>query len=489
MANKENKPKKFLHLSFKISDNSLGIFDKSKVVLKEEFDINEKTFVLLKNNNQIIKENIQSKIKSNSNSDNPDQYEEIILFKVRPGNEEYIQLENNFLQKSQALTKNLIYLLNYKLWYVIKNYPEDNEKDVNNINEDNINEDYYLCLNDIIRLGNFKFILREIHLGNYNNDFFTTYKNKLKYDIHDINKNNNPVFEFYPKLKSYFLEENKNIICSICNTSICDINNPIVSLCDCEFYKNKHYKCLKEKFKKQLDIVQNQKKTSINYILKKINCFNCQNQIPLSFTIEIENKENKENNVNKIYELIDFEKPEGKDYLFFESLEYITKDEDYEKSFHLIELNNNNNDNDITEITIGRDGSKEKHRDNDIKIFEPSVSRGKHAVIEYNKKEGTLLLKNKSKKSYTLIAIKEGLRINKNKIQLQIGRTFIEACYLKENEIKEIKKIKTREEYEEEIEEEIKRKIKEEENEQKNTEKLTSDNYFDHSEDENIEEY
>ena len=53
-----------------------------------------------------------------------------------------------------------------------------------------------------------------------------------------------------------------------------------------------------------------------------------QNQIPLSFKIE---------EADKIYELIDFDKPKEKDYLFFESLEYATKFGDYEKSFHLIE--------------------------------------------------------------------------------------------------------------------------------------------------------
>ena len=464
MADKEKIPNNFLHLSLKISKNSNGIFDKSNIIMEEEeFDINEKTYVFLKTDNHIFKDKNQSSKKDDEN----------LLFCVKPGKEEYIQLENNLPRNSLKLIKELNNTLNYKLWYVIKNYPEENEKDNNNIIEDNINEDYYLCENDIIRLGNFKFILKEIHLNNYSKDFFLKNKNKLKYDIHDINKNNNPVFEFTPKLENYKIKEEKEIICSICNKNNCDINNPIVSLCDCELYKNKHYKCLKESFKSQLKIVQNDKKTSINYILR-ISCNNCKNQIPLSFTI---------GEGNEIYKLIDFILPQNKDYLFFESLEYITKFEDYEKSFHLIELNDDN-DKDITTISIGRDGSIEKHRDNDIKIFEQSVSRGKHAVIEYNKKEGTLLLKNKSKTSYTLIAIKEGLKINKNKIHLQIGRTFIEACLLKENEIKEIRKIKTREEYDKEIEEEINKRIKEEERIE-NTEELTSENYFNHSDEEN----
>ena len=448
----ENKQKKYLHLLAKISENSVGNFDKSKIKIIEEFDINDKTYLFLKNNNKIISDKNQS---SKENS-------EYLLFCVRPIKGEYIQIENNFPLNTLKLTEENIYLLNYRLWYVIKDYPEENEKDNKKRIEDNINEDYYLCKNDIIRLGDFKFILREINLKNYNEDFFINNKNKLKYDIHDINKNNNPVFEFIPKLDFYILE-NKNIICSICNDCNCNIDNPIVSLCDCDSYKNKHYECLKEEFRQQIKIVQNNEKTSTNYILK-CHCYTCNVQIPSSFEIE---------EVNKIYELIDFKRPKKKDYLFFESLEYTTKFGDYEKSFHLIEFNNNIN-NDILPITIGRDGSIERQRDNDIKIFEPSVSR-MQAVIKYNIKEGTLLLENKSTRSDTLIAIKEILKINRNKIHLHIGRTFIEACLLNENEIKEIKKIQTREEYNNEIKEN-QRKIEDE-----STFIYTDRDYFDYT--------
>jgi hypothetical protein len=162
MTDKENIPNNFLHLSLKISENSNGIFDKSNIIMEEEFDINEKAFAFLKNNNHLV-------IDKNQGSK---QNDEILLFRAKPGEEEYIQLENNLPRNSLKLTKELINTLNYKLWYVIKNYPEENEKDNNNIIKDNINEDYYLCENDIIRLGNFKFILKEIHLNNYSKDFF-----------------------------------------------------------------------------------------------------------------------------------------------------------------------------------------------------------------------------------------------------------------------------------------------------------------------------
>ena len=446
MENENNKTENYLHLSVKISKNPYEIFDKSKIKKEEEFDIKEKAYILL-DNNKIISEESQANIENYEN----------LLFMIRPKGE-YIQLENNFLKNNFKLTEERINSLNYKLWYVIKTYPED---------EKNINEDYYLCENDIIRLGNFKFVLREIHLKNKNTEFFTNYKkNNLKYDIHDINKNNNPVFEFIPKLDFYILNTNEKITCRICNQSTCDLENPIVSLCSCDSYKNRHYKCLKEEFKEQIKRIPNENKTSTNYLLK-CHCKTCETQLPLNFIIEKEK-------VKKTYELIDFDKPKENDYLFFESLEYI-REGSYEKSFHLIKLNDDNKT-----ITIGRDEISQK-RDNDLKIYEPTVSRGIHAVIEYNKNEGSLLLKNKNSKYGTLIAIKEELKINKNKILLQIGRTSIEANLLDKKEIKNIRKIKTRKDYENELEKINKefeeKKIIEEEKASKNIEQNTY-NYF-----------
>ena len=82
----ENKQKKYLHLLAKISENSVGNFDKSKIKIIEEFDINDKTYLFLKNNNKIISDKNQS---SKENS-------EYLLFCVRPIKGEYIQIENNF---------------------------------------------------------------------------------------------------------------------------------------------------------------------------------------------------------------------------------------------------------------------------------------------------------------------------------------------------------------------------------------------------------
>ena len=84
-------------------------------------------------------------------------------------------------------------------------------------------------------------------------------------------------------------------------------------------------------------------------------------------------------------------------------------------------------------------------------------------------------MQNKSARSDTLIAIKRGLKINRNKIHFQIGRAFIEACLLNENEIKEIKRIKTREEYNNEI------KVNQKNNEEETAITFSDSDYFDYT--------
>ena len=91
--------------------------------------------------------------------------------------------------------------------------------------------------------------------------------------------------------------------------------------------------------------------------------------------------------------------------MLFESFDYLNFYNYYQRSIHLVKLIGNNN---IINIKIGRDGY---NIDNDIKLEEETASM-EHALIEYNKKEGTLLLKNISKKSDSLVLIKNKLKIN-----------------------------------------------------------------------------
>ena len=379
----KNEENKFgLYLKIITSKNSNGVFDASKIDKTcETIMTDNNIFLVITKNNNILKVDNQGEIKS-KNGEN-------LIFKIRK-RKNFYQLENN-PPPNMKMSEDNIKGLNYKLWYVIKN-------------NNNINEQYYLNENDIIRLGNFKFILKKININNYKGN-----SNDLKYNIKEINeekitsiinlenniKNKDSVI---PKIK----EE-----CAICNLSNNNEDNPLLRICDCNNYK--HYKCIIEDIKDKLRKKHNKSKTSINYYLK-IFCYDCYNELPLKFKID-----------NKVYELFNLEKPQdSEEYLLFESLNYLTKYQDYEKSIHLVKLKGNDN---IIKVTIGRDGH---NKDNDIKIEESSVSR-EHAIIEYDKNQRTLLLKNISKSSDSLILINNILEINENKINLQVGNTLVET--------------------------------------------------------------
>ena len=126
----------------------------------------------------------------------------------------------------------------------------------------------------------------------------------------------------------------------------------------------------------------------------------------------------------QIFNLIDIEKPKG-DYIMFESLNQV-KENCNIKSIHVIELND-----DI--IKIGRG------HESDVRINDISVSRV-HALLKYDKISGRLLLRNLKSKFGTLVLLKRPFVIKNKKIDLQVGRTFIEAGLISKNEFERLKK-------------------------------------------------
>ena len=89
------------------------------------------------------------------------------------------------------------------------------------------------------------------------------------------------------------------------------------------------------------------------------------------------------------------------------------KEDKYCKSIHIINLENEY-------ITIGRENDK------DIIEKDISISRF-HAVLKYNKINGKICLQNKSKKFGTLVLVKNPIKVLDKTIDLQVGRTYIEA--------------------------------------------------------------
>ena len=87
--------------------------------------------------------------------------------------------------------------------------------------------------------------------------------------------------------------------------------------------------------------------------------------------------------------------PSELDYIILESLDYIKGNKNL-KRINIILLIND-------EITIGRNDM------NDMIDPDISVSRN-HAILKYNRENGTLIIKNLSQKYGTLVLIKDNIK-------------------------------------------------------------------------------
>ena len=104
-------------------------------------------------------------------------------------------------------------------------------------------------------------------------------------------------------------------------------------------------------------------------------------------------------------------------YMILESLDNIRNKLNI-KTIHLIYLRDD-------KITFGR------NIENDIIDNDISVSRF-HSVFLYNNEEGTVTIKNKTKKFGTLVLIKNRFKILEKEINVQVGRSFITIRSIKE---------------------------------------------------------
>ena len=333
--------------------------------------------------------------------------EEELLFSVINDNKDEYILENKVQYHIQPTEKNINDLSN-KIWYVLKNDP--NQSNASNQTIINTNDDYNLCKNDVIKLGRVKYSLNEINIPSRQNniDIAIPSNDPSKYDIDELNMNTEPVFDFIFEAKDSndFTDiPDDEKICKICYSEDNDKeNNPLVHLCNCNGgLRFSHFLCIKKWMETKLVIKENEKKTVKSYNIKSFNCEICKTPYPFKFKLK---------GVEKPFELIDLQKPVNCDYIVLESLNQM-KDNCNIKSIHVIQLTGD-------ELTVGRG------HESDVRINDISVSRS-HAKLKYNIDEGTLLLRDLKSKFGTLILIKKPLKIKEKKIHLQIGRTYIEA--------------------------------------------------------------
>ena len=382
-----------------------------------------------KNLNAVLAESIyiarkkhDIKTLSNINELKPD--EEELLFNVKNDKKDEYILENPVPKLIQPTEKNINDLSN-KIWYVLKNDP--NLSNISNQIMTNSNDDYYLCKNDVIKLGRVKYALNEINIPSRQNniDRSTPLTDEGKYDIDDLNKNTESVFDFIFEAKDSSDSDYKDIpedekICKICYSEENNKeNNPLVHLCNCNGgLRFSHFECIKKWMETKLIVKDNEKHTVKSYNIKSFNCEICKTPYPFKFKLK---------GIEKPFELIDLEKPSGCDYIILESLNQM-KENCNIKSIHVIQLNDD-------ELTIGRG------HESDVRINDISVSR-KHAILKYNINEGTLLLRDLKSKFGTLILIKKPLKIKEKKIHLQIGRTYIEGWLMGMAEFEKLRREK-----------------------------------------------
>ena len=208
-------------------------------------------------------------------------------------------------------------------------------------------------------------------------------KNKIKKKVKEKNLNSN--FE-----NSSFSSPNKSTskpICRICYLYNSDVENPLISLCNCSgSMKYIHYKCLKHYIEVNLTkkIEQNYK----SYNWKNYSCEICKKEYPKYFKIK-----------NTLYPLIDLEINFSSymicDYCLYDDAKKKTN----RKGILVIKINDNV-DEDI--ITLGRS------QNNNIKLKDISVSRNHCNII---KRKNNLFVVDKGSKFGSLLYINNPLNI------------------------------------------------------------------------------
>ena len=202
-----------------------------------------------------------------------------LILKVKYENNDIYSIENPVTFNMQPSEENIINLSN-KIWYVLKS--EDSQSSTNLQTITNINEDYNLCKNDIIKLGRVKYALNHIHIPDKGDIIdIETPNDPLSYNIESINRNSLPVFNFIYTVKNEIKNNDEENICKICYGNSNENDNPLVHLCSCSGgIRFAHYFCIKKWMETKLIIKENEKKTVKSYNIKSFNCEICKTPYP-----------------------------------------------------------------------------------------------------------------------------------------------------------------------------------------------------------------
>ena len=205
-----------------------------------------------------------------------------LILNVTYQNNDIYSIENPITFMMQPSEENIINLSN-KIWYVLKSEDTQNSTNLQTIN--NINEDYNLCKNDIIKLGRVKYALNDVHIPDRKDIIdIETPLDPLSYNVESINMNSQSVFDFIFLAKNE-LGNNEENICKICYSDSNENDNPLVHLCSCSRgIRFAHYFCIKKWMETKLILKENDKKTVKSYNIKSFNCEICKTPYPCKFT-------------------------------------------------------------------------------------------------------------------------------------------------------------------------------------------------------------
>ena len=401
-------------MKIKNSENIDDIFDYSssnnkcfKVFVKKKDKL--KKFIVRTENNNI--ESLQYQIEINSGK---------ILFIIyyRDYKNEF-KIEYPLLKTNMEENERNINGINNCLWYVINSVDNIDSKE---------NEDYYISENDILKFGNVKYIVKEIH---------------IEYNDKNLKNNNTYLFTGQPGRTTSKQIFDLNHICKAhkyCEFCKC----LMVRLCECNEFE--HFDCIKDWINDRIITKENEIVNSYyfnifqckEYISRKCNeekcekgdcCKKCNTYYPLYFKLDKnENLSEEEKKEQKEYiEFYEIKKPENCDYLILESLPHLDKISNspkIEKDIHVIKL------------IEGKDINIGSGKNNDVIIHDISVCKI-HSIIKYDKNKGKLLLKNKSKRTGTLVLIKEkSIVLSEKEKYFQVDKSFISAKIIKKNVVK-----------------------------------------------------
>ena len=369
MDSEQNKEKPFLNLDIIIFD------DDWKCIKRQNQKINESKFLAINNNREINIYNNQSEIDVESKDE--------ILFQIKKKFDTYKLvcplLKNNKFQKEKDVEK-----YDKKLWCRL-----------NKEKEENIQNEFFLYENDIIKIGNMRFIVYETKINSEDNDIYYKEQNDdNKYE--NVNINSGAIFEKIPKIRY-----------KKCN--FCDTDNVMCISSVKNYNIDKFFKCMKKSIENKIKIKKT--KTITIYSVDDFYCKKCNTPYPFCFGI------------NEIftYDIFDIKKPDN-NYIILESLNHKNDKGGFKKSVYVIKLSDKS-------IIIGRDKNNEIVIDDSSEIEKLE----KYAEIKFNKESQKIVLTNLDKNKETSILIKNHLNINEKKIRLSINKIHMVANIIHED--------------------------------------------------------